>query len=72
MADNTDPLTVTSKKNSLLYCQIQYKVNYLTVDFLDTKTNDCVVDRDVSTAYCGSSSGEQWCVFVVRSITKLR
>ena len=37
MADNTDPLTVTSKKNSLLYCQIQYKVNYLTVDFLDTE-----------------------------------
>ena len=37
MTDNTDPLTVTSKKKSLLYCQIQYKVNYLTVDFLDTE-----------------------------------
>ena len=37
MADNTDPLTVTSKKNSLLYCLIQYKVNYLTVDLLDTE-----------------------------------
>ena len=35
MADNTDPLTAKSEKNSLLYCLIQYKVNYLTVDFLD-------------------------------------
>ena len=37
MADNTDPLTVMGKKHSFLYCLIQYKVNYLTVDFLDTE-----------------------------------
>lgn len=37
MADKTDPLTAKSEENLLLYCLIKYKVNYLTVDFLDTE-----------------------------------